>query len=117
MNTYIFNQDGRCICAANSELPSDDVPAGATAVHSEISYRPDDIYFDNGICPIKEFAVTVASNRVANIPAGTRAMVGAASEIVNDGILELDVNYPTIVRVVLDHPHYRMKAVEVPCEA
>lgn len=116
MNTYIFDSSGRCTCAANTELPLENLDAGLTGIHSESFYNPNEIYFDGTIKPIKQFDLVVSTNLVTGLPIGTEVFIDGVREVVDDGSLELEVMFNSVVRVVLIHPHYETTSVEVTCE-
>lgn len=117
MNTFYFNPDGKCILQANAELDIDDLPAGIIGIHSELEASANEVYYDGEIKPVMNFSLVIATNQISNIPIGTTAIIGDSSEIVNDGILDLEVSYNSIVTVTLTHPHYYSETVEVSCEA
>lgn len=117
MNTYFFDSTGKCTCAANTEVSAED---GQIVVHSEETYAPKDVYYDfaEGMMLLtKQFDVTITTNTVSNVPIGTTVFQGSDSAICDDGAIELAVQYPSTVTLVLMHPAYVDKIVEVPCEA
>jgi hypothetical protein len=65
------------------------------------------------------FFVGVKPNLVTGIPVGTTALVGASATpvVIEDGTLELEVDYAETVNVTLVHPHYVTRILEVACEA
>lgn len=65
------------------------------------------------------FRARVTPNLVSGLPVGTIALVGLEGTPVqvDDGTLELDVDYAETVHVVLTHVQHLPKEVEVPCEA
>ena len=116
MKTYIFDQSGRCTCAANSELPLDNLEDGLVGVHSESFYNPNAIYYDGEIKFTQPFNVNVSTNLITGIPAGTDAFIDGNRQVVDDGSLELEVAFNSTVHVVLIHPHYQTIGLEVTCE-
>lgn len=116
MNTYVFNQAGECTCAANVALDLESLGDGLTGIHSELTYKASEIYYDGEIKPIKGFELAISPNLVTGIPVGTKAFIGNDMQIVDDGSLELEVTFKSIVTVVLVHPQYQTTSVEVSCE-
>jgi hypothetical protein len=116
MNTYVFNEAGECTCVANVELDLESFGDGFTGVHSESTYKASEIYYDGEIRPIKSFELVISTNLVTGIPVGTKAFIGNDMQIVDDGSLELEVTFKSVVTVVLVHPQYQTTSVEVSCE-
>lgn len=116
MNTYVFDQSGRCTCAANTALSLENLDEGLTGVHSESVYDPNGIYFDGTIKPRKQFDLVVSTNLVTGLPVGTEVFIDGVREVVDDGSLELEVMFNSVVMAVLIHPHYETMSVEVTCE-
>ena len=65
--------------------------------------------------PLMTFDVTVSHGVVSGIPAGSSAMVNLERFAVDDGSLELEADYPQVLRVTLQHPLYLIAEVEVAC--
>lgn len=116
MNTYVFNQAGECTCAANVELDLESLGDGLTGIHSELTYKASEIYYDGEIKPIKSFELIISPNLVTGIPVGTKAFIENDMQIVDDGSLEIEVMFKSVVTVVLVHPQYQTTSVEVSCE-
>lgn len=67
--------------------------------------------------PLHDFDITISPNRIDGLPVGTKALVGYTdAHIIDDGDLEIDVEYDEVVPVWLIHPLYSDLHVEVPCE-
>ncbi len=66
---------------------------------------------------LEPMAVAVSQNLVSGIPAGTKARVGinTVPELIDDGTLELEAEYPELVDVTLTHPLYLPWEGQVPC--
>jgi hypothetical protein len=116
MNTYVFNQAGECTCVANVELNLESFSEGLIGIHSELTYKSSEIYYDGEIKPIKSFELVISTNLVTGIPVGTKAFIGNDMQIVDDGSLELEVTFKSVVNVVLVHPQYQTTSLEVFCE-
>lgn len=116
MNTYVFDQSGRCTCTANIAMPLDDLNDGLIGIHSEAVYDPAEIYFDGEIRPVKQFDLVASTNLVTGLPVGTEVFIESSRQVVDDGSLELEVTFNNVVTAVLIHPHYETRTVEVPCE-
>lgn len=116
MNTYVFNQAGQCTCVANIALDLEGFSNGLTGVHSELDFQASEIYYDGEIKPINQFDLAVTTNLVTGIPIGTKAFIGNDMQVVDDGSLELEVDFKSVVTAVLIHPQYETISVEVSCE-
>jgi hypothetical protein len=117
MNTVAFDADGRCLFVLNDYLETTDA---AFVVHTEETVNPNQVWYDavtQTIKPRLPLPNGVQPNEVIGLPAGTTAYVGTEQMLVDDGVLELEVEYPQTVKVVLTHVRYLDAEVEVPCEA
>lgn len=116
MNTYAFDETGRCICTADSEVAFDDA---AKVIVSPERHRPDDIWFDfdGDALRIKTaLQCQVATNTISGLPASTVVEINGLEIQVDDGVFELEVSAPQTVRVGLRHVRHMHRFVEVPCE-
>lgn len=116
MNTYFFSEDGRCVCVANYDLETSSLDEGIVAVKSAQSLSPDEIYFDGGIKFSQEFDLSISANIISGIPTGATAYINGVSYLIDDGILEVTGDYPSLITVILTHPHYRTAVIEVQYE-
>lgn len=118
MNTAYFRADGGCIGISESENSILEIAGAVHVVPVEVGVSPNSIWCDESglVHPKNEFEVVISTNAVSNIPVGTRAHLPNQSIDVEDGVLEFEVNMPTTMMVILEHPHYMTKSIEVPCE-
>lgn len=120
MTTLVFNADGSCACAVNDDIPACDFPEAAKVLHVQMPITANEVWYDhtNGQMIFrKPFVTKVETNKVSMLPVGTRVTVGDAEVVVDDGVLDLEVDYPQAVKVLLRHPRWLDTEVEVPCEA
>lgn len=116
MNTLFFNSQGKCVLVINMEqsLIND---LGLIGKHSAEYSNPEDCYLEDDIIkPINSFSEIISPNTVSNLPPGTTVILAPDSVLVDDGTLELEVDYPTTITAKLTHPHYKDKVIEVSCE-
>lgn len=120
MNTMVvFDSVGRCKYVLTGDSGSVDVSTEQAVVYTENTVDPNLVWYDYGaekMLPRTPFPVTVSLNRIEGIPSGTTAYVGSDSAVIDTGVLELEVEYPEIVQVLLMHVRHVDKVVEVPCE-
>lgn len=69
------------------------------------------------IVPLLQFECVVETNRLSNIPEGTRAFYMRQSDYIDDGELELVTHIVQTITVRLAHPLYEPASYGVPCEA
>lgn len=117
MATAYFDPSGICVCieGSGSELQGhSDLPYSAPV---QDGTKTGDVYFDvqdQTVKNKKNFSVNVLRGKILNIPVGTIASTVYGTFVVMDGELEIESTYPGArIRVVLVHPHYRDKTVEV----
>lgn len=65
--------------------------------------------------PLLTFDLSIETNRVTGIPAGSQALIGRETVAVDDGQIEFDVGHPETITVALTHPIYEPLTIEVPC--
>lgn len=114
MSVAFFETTGKClgIVDGNGEIP--DAAASASVPHGT---SPNSIWYDGAeVQPKTPFEVQVSPNTVSGIPAGTEAVLTSSVVVVDDGTLELEVDYAQTVRVTLLHPRHYETSVGVPCE-
>lgn len=76
------------------------------------------IDLDTGVpVPLYEFDLTVTSNRIDNIPAGTTAVYLEYRDVIDTGYLEFECEYEQKVHVILLKDLYAAVSIEVLCEA
>lgn len=81
--------------------------------HDDGKYRVD---LDTmQVVPLMTFDPVIETNRISNIPEGSTALFAAMKAPINDGFIELSVEYPELISVLLTHPLYQPKTFEVPC--
>lgn len=117
MAIAFFNRVGLCTCVlkdGSSVDTSDDVPFSAPVADGTL---PSDVYYDTGSNTVKprgNFGVNVLRGKILNIPPGTIASTLYGTFVVMDGELELESGHPGArIKVVLIHPHFKDKIVEV----
>jgi len=116
MNTFFFSGDGKCVVMVNSVVELDN-ELGLAGMHNN-EHRSSDCYLHDGVMyGAKMFDEVVSINTVSNLPVGTTVICNGDLIAVSDGTLELVVDYQSTMSVILTHPHYIDKIVEVPCEA
>jgi hypothetical protein len=116
MNTAAFDAEGRCLFVLNDYI---EAPEAAAVVHTEESVNPNLVWYDFETSAIKyrgPLPYEVAANTITGLPPGTTAHVGDSCTVVNDGVLELEVEYAQDVRVLLTHVRHLDVEIEVPCE-
>jgi hypothetical protein len=119
MNTLAFGADGRCMCAVNDFIESENFPEAAIVLHTEQTLTANQVWYDiaNEVLVLRRpIQVGVSPNMVVGVPAGTTAIVGTDEIPVDDGSIELEVDYPQTVKLVLLNPRFLDTVVEVPCE-
>jgi len=109
---YITYEDG---------LPTLELDLAEGLAWDEGEVDDSEFYIDTATLeptPLKLFqdVITVTTNTISNVPVGTSCIAYNMKEVVDDGVLELDVPYPEIIKVVMFHPTYKRAIVEVPCE-
>lgn len=115
----VFDGQGKCkyvVNAQDNSLDFSDEPAFAEVPDST---DPNKIWFDHTastVNPRTPLVVRVSANKIEGVPSGTLAYVGSDSMVIEGGVLELEVDYPQIVQVLLTHVRHIEKVVEVPCE-
>ena len=120
MNTLVFDELGRCICAANVEIGAENFPGASFFVNVPLPVEANTVYYDIGAKQVRQrtqMAYQITTNTISGLPAGTKAIVKGELLTVDDGSLELDVLHPENVRVLLMHVKFYDTEVEVPCEA
>lgn len=65
----------------------------------------------------KQFAeeITVSTNTVTGVPVGTQAFCYNTMQVVDDGVITLEVDVMEVVTIKLLHPHYFPMQLEVSC--
>lgn len=119
MTTLVFKANGACGLAVDDDLPESDFPDAAKVLYVPYPISANEVWYDfshQAMLFRRPFDVGISPNTVTGLPVGTRAVVKGAEIVVDDGSLELDVDYPETVRVLLIHPSNLDTWVEVPCE-
>ncbi len=119
MNTYAFDERGYCIGAINDHVELADFPSAQYIKHAAPLFQADTLWLDverNQLMFRAPLPAKVSANKISSLPPGTVAIVSGVSVEVDDGTLELEVEYPASVMVILTHLKYLEKIVEVPCE-
>jgi hypothetical protein len=119
MNSYIFNSAGRCICTVNAPVEQSEYPEASKIVQMEAKFDPELVWFDFEDQQLKfktPIRPLISINKLSRIPVGTIAVCNGQEFTVEDGDLDLEVDYPQTLKVFLRHPNFLSTAVEVPCE-
>lgn len=114
-----FDSAGRCKYVVDGELDTIDFSQEAAVVVLENTVSPDSIWYDHETGQMRgkaPFPVSVSNNKIEGVPAGTTARVGDETFLVDTGVIELEVDYPEVVRVWMSHIRYLDVMLEVPCE-
>jgi hypothetical protein len=120
MTILVFEASGRCIMAIDGEMSDEQLAVYRAAVRIGGYVNPDTVWYDfdrGGMGYRREFNPVVSVNTISNLPPGTKAFVKGEYVEVDDGSLELEVDYPETIPVVLMHVRLLDKTVMVPCEA
>lgn len=119
MNTAFFDATGKCIGIAEGDQMNIVFPEAAFRSLVGLNASPNSIYCDTSgeVLSRQPFNLSVSTNVIEGLPAGTQVVMPTSDVVVDDGRLELEVAYPQTLRVTLVHPHYLEQTVEVPCEA
>lgn len=115
MNTYAFDETGKCICVVHGVFDYD----APVVVQADGKTDPNLVWYDYAtgqIAPRTAFPLEVTTNTVSGIPAGTTAFIGPDQFIIDDGVFTIEVDLPQTVLVHLEHVRHLMTDVEVPCE-
>lgn len=118
--TLVFDADGSCTCAVNDDVLKSDFPGAAKVLYVSLPITANEVWYDHANGQMlfrKPFVTKVEANKLSMLPVGTRATVGNVEVVVDDGVLDLEVDYPQAVKVLLRHPRWLDTEVEVPCEA
>lgn len=118
--TAVFDASGRCSFVLDGDLSCMTIDESSIVLQLENSVDPNKVWYDTEsgrMLPRTPFPVVINPNQIASIPPGTEAIVGDEKVVVDSGTLELEVDYPETVRVVLLHVRHLDTTVEVPCEA
>lgn len=116
----VFNADGRCKYVLDGNPEAVDSSSEAAVVYMDEKLDPNTVWYDHAaskMIPRTPFRISVSPNKIENIPAGTVAHVGSDSLVVNEGAIELEVDYAQKVIVTLLHVRHLDAVVEVHCEA
>jgi hypothetical protein len=119
MNTFFFDDDGKCLYSMNYIVDAEAYPDAGKVLHVEDELDPNEIWYDFGMSRLTNktaFEETVVTNEIRNLPVGTFASVNGSTVVVDDGSLELEVSVSQDVPVLLSHVSRHTKQVEVPCE-
>lgn len=117
MAVAYFNTDGKCVSiVANTSTPkslTDDIPYCAVLAEG---IEPRDIFYDSVDDNVKlraSYNTLVDGNTIRNIPAGTTAVIGSESYVIDDGSLTVEANLSSLVPVILHNVRYKDTIVEV----
>lgn len=114
-----FDSTGRCVFAVNDEIQGEQLSQYAAVVRIDGSVDPNTVWYDveNGRMGFRRaFTPTVMTNAISGLPPGTTALVREELVQVDDGTLELEVDYPEVIPVTLMNVRFLDTTVEVPCE-
>lgn len=119
MNTYVFDEAGKCLMQLNYFAEQEDFESNRRVVHSNVEHDPNHIWFDyenNRLDQKTPFQEVVTTNTISNLPAGTILEIAGLEAEVDDGEVTIEVGAPQTVRVGLRHVRHHHKFVEVQCE-
>lgn len=114
-----FDSAGRCVFAVNDEIQGEQLSQYAAVVRIDGYVDPNTVWYDveNGRMGFRRaFTPTVMTNAISGLPPGTTALVREDLVQVDDGTLELEVDYPEVIPVTLMNVRFLDTTVEVPCE-
>ena len=120
MTTLAFASDGRCICSVNVPVAAVHFTDAAKVIEIDKPISANEVWYDlrqNTLTFRKLAKVTLRKNRVLGLPEGTIALVNGETVLVDDGSLEIEVEYNQVISVVLMNPRFLDTTVEVDCEA
>jgi hypothetical protein len=120
MTVLVFDTTGRCTMAIEGDIANEQLAEYPAVVRISGHVNPDSVWYDfenNRMGYRRHFVPTISTNLVSNLPVGTKALVKGEWVEVNDGSLELEVDYSELVSVVLTHVRLLNMTVRVPCEA
>lgn len=114
-----FDSTGRCVFAVNDEIQGEQLSQYAAVVRIDGAVDPNTVWYDveNGRMGFRRaFKPTVMTNAISGLPPGTTALVREELVQVDDGTLELEVDYSEVIPVTLMNVRFLNTTVEVPCE-
>jgi hypothetical protein len=115
MNTYVFDQTGRCMYSASVPVEHE----GCVVIHAEETLDPNVIWYDHAegkMLGKTVMPVTIFVNRIEDIPAGSTVLCKGQVFTVDDGVFEIDVAMPEVVPVTIMHVSHLTFEAEVQCE-
>lgn len=120
MTTLAFAEDGRCICAVNVPVAAAYFTDAVKVIEVDQPLSANEVWYDlrqNMLVLRKPALFTLHKNRVTGLPEGTIALVNGETVFVEDGSLEIEVEYDQVIKVTLMNPRFLDTTVEVVCEA
>lgn len=115
----VFDQNGRCKYVLDGDPSTVDLSSEAAIVYLSEQIDPNTVWYDHVTGRMEHrspFRVRVSTNKIEGIPSGTVVHIGADSAVIDEGVLELEVDYPQAVYALLMHVKHTDAYVEVPCE-
>lgn len=111
-----FDSSGCCTGVVNSDLDRG-APDSGYLFKSSTPVDPNLVYSD-GVYILQKSNMTleVSSNVISGIPEGSTAYIGMDTYTVAGGSIELEVDFPSTVLVILEHVMYLTKEILVQCE-
>jgi len=119
MITFAFDATGKCVCSVNKAVGADFFPDALYVVQMPVNTDVNSVWYDveNGRVGFKKpLQVTVSTNRVSGLPAGSKVAVDGELRNVESGSIEFEVDYPQLLKVVVFNLKHLDTVVEVPCE-
>lgn len=115
----VFDEQGRCKYVVNAEDNSADFGSQPAVATVSDATDPNTIWFDHvssRVMARTPFPVSVSMNKITGVPQGTAVYVGSECVVVTEGLIEFEVDYPQVLRVVMTHVRHTDMTIEVPCE-